>query len=72
MPASSRACANAGTTWRTSGEAGDQGRLAYGYIEAMFGDDEAGEVSLRDASRETGLEPALIERFWSSIGLPAS
>ena len=38
----------------------------------MFGDDEAGEVSLRDASRETGLEPALIERFWSSIGLPAS
>ena len=52
--------------------AGDQGRLAYGYIEAMFGDDEAGEVSLRDASRETGLEPALIERFWSSIGLPAS
>src|ERR687895_307259 len=38
-------------------EAGRQGRLAY---------------RLNDAAAETGLEPALIERFWTSIGLPPS
>jgi adenylate cyclase len=54
-------------------QAGRQGRLAYGYIESLFGEDEARERSLDDASAETGLEPALIERFWNSIGLaPAS
>jgi adenylate cyclase len=51
-------------------EAGRQGRLAYGYIESLFGEDRAGR-SLEDAADETGLEPALIERFWGSIGLPA-
>ena len=54
-------------------EAGRQGRLAYGYIESIFGDDHEAQRNLRDASSETGLEPALIERFWNSIGLsPAS
>jgi adenylate cyclase len=52
-------------------EAGMQGRLAYGYIESLFGDEGAG-LSLDDAAEETGLEPALIERFWASIGLPPS
>jgi adenylate cyclase len=51
--------------------AGEQGRLAYAYIEALFGE-QRGEFTLRDASSETGLEPALIERFWTSIGLPAT
>ena len=50
-------------------EAGRQGRLAYGYIESLFGEEGAG-LSLNDAAAETGLEPALIERFWTSIGLP--
>jgi adenylate cyclase len=50
-------------------EAGQQGRLAYGYIESIFGDDLA-ERTLDDAAEETGLEPALIERWWASIGLP--
>jgi adenylate cyclase len=50
-------------------EAAAQGRLAYGYIEALFGGDEA-EHSLKQAASDTGLEPALIERFWTSIGLP--
>jgi adenylate cyclase len=50
-------------------EAGRQGRLAYGYIESLFGDERA-ELSVGDAADETGLEPALIERFWASIGLP--
>jgi adenylate cyclase len=52
-------------------EAGRQGRLAYGYIESLFGEDRA-SWSLDDAADESGLEPALIERFWASIGLPAS
>jgi adenylate cyclase len=52
-------------------EAGRQGRLAYGYIESIFGEEQA-ELSLEDAADETGLEPALIERFWASIGLPPS
>ena len=50
-------------------EAGHQGRLAYGYIESLFGDDEAAERSLSDVAAETNLEEALIERFWNSIGL---
>ena len=52
-------------------EAGRQGRLAYGYIEDMFSADEP-RRSLNEASKETDLEPALIERFWTSLGLPAS
>ena len=51
-------------------EAGKEGRLAYGYIEELFGDDEPGR-SLKEAAKLTGLEPALIERFWASLGLPA-
>ena len=51
-------------------EAGEQGRLAYGYIEEMFAGGEQ-RHTLREASRETGLEPALIERFWATLGLPA-
>jgi adenylate cyclase len=50
-------------------EAGKEGRLAYGYIEELFGDDET-ERSLKEAATLTGLEPALIERFWASLGLP--
>jgi adenylate cyclase len=50
-------------------EAGKEGRLAYGYIEELFGGDEP-ERSLKEAAELTGLEPALIERFWASLGLP--
>jgi adenylate cyclase len=52
-------------------EAGRQGRLAYGYIESLFAE-EGAHWTLDDAASETGLEPALIERFWTSIGLPPS
>jgi adenylate cyclase len=50
-------------------EAGRQGRLAYGYIAEILAGDEPPR-SLEDAADATGLEPALIERFWASIGLP--
>jgi adenylate cyclase len=52
-------------------EASREGRLAYGYIESLFGEDRA-SWSLDEAAEDTGLEPALIERFWASIGLPSS
>jgi adenylate cyclase len=53
-------------------KAGQQGRLAYGYIEDMFDGDNRPRRSLDDAVEATGLEPALVERFWASLGLPAS
>jgi adenylate cyclase len=52
-------------------EAGRRGRLAYGYIEEIFSAEQAVR-SLDDAAEETGLEESLIERFWGSIGFPAS
>ncbi len=47
-----------------------EGRLAYGFVEDMFPDGE-GTLTLEDAAERTGLEPALIERFWVTLGLPA-
>ena len=49
-------------------EATKQGRLAYGFVEEMF--PTAGVRSIEDAAQATGLEPARIERFWGSLGLP--
>ena len=51
--------------------AGTQGRLAYAYIEALFGSDGRAKHTLSEVAGDTGLEPALIERLWTSIGLPA-
>jgi adenylate cyclase len=50
--------------------AAENGRLAFGYIEDLFPSEE-GEYTLEDAARETGLEPALIERIWQAIGFPS-
>lgn len=50
-------------------EAGRQGRLAYGFVEEFFRR-EGGPISIDEAADATGLEPALIERFWSGMGLP--
>jgi adenylate cyclase len=51
-------------------QAGEQGRLAYSYIEEMF-DSVRPVRTLDEAAELTGLEPALIERFWASLGLPS-
>jgi adenylate cyclase len=48
-------------------EATDDGRLAFGYIEELLPAQEA-TITLRQASRRTGLEPALIERIFSMLG----
>ncbi len=51
-------------------EAASQGRLAYGYIEDLF-PARGGERSLEEVAEETGLEVPLIERLWTSLGLPS-
>ena len=50
-------------------EAGRQGRLAYGFVEDLFPSGREAH-SVDEAAEATGLEPALIERFWTGIGLP--
>jgi adenylate cyclase len=56
-----------GHSLRDIRQASDQGRLAFGYVEELF--DAGAEVcTLAQASRETGLEPALIERVVGALG----
>src|SRR5205814_1227121 len=47
--------------------ASDSGRLAFGYIEDLFPEERA-VYSLEEAAADTGLEPALIERIYLTIG----
>ena len=51
-------------------EAAHSGRLAYGYLEDLF-PPPARTHSLAEASEDTGLEPALIERIWNASGFSA-
>jgi adenylate cyclase len=60
-----------GHTMRQIRDAVQSGRLAYGYLEQLFPGGR-GTHSLRDAAERTGLEPALIERIWSSLGFPSA
>jgi adenylate cyclase len=50
-------------------EAGREGRLAFGFTEELFGEEEGG-VSVRMIAEETGLEPELIERILVMLGTP--
>jgi adenylate cyclase len=50
--------------------ASESGRLAYGFMEDLF--PPRGETrSLEEAAELSGLEPALVERIWTSVGFPA-
>lgn len=50
-------------------EAALDGRLAFGQVDELF-PKETGSFSVAEVSRETGLQPALIERIWVSVGFP--
>jgi adenylate cyclase len=50
--------------------ASDSGRLAFGYIEDLLPAHSA-RYTLAEAARETGLEPALIERIYTTMGFGA-
>ncbi|HWE33759.1 MAG TPA: adenylate cyclase regulatory domain-containing protein [Solirubrobacteraceae bacterium] len=45
-----------------------EGRLAFGYVEELFPTDGA-TYTLKQAARDTGLEPALIERIMTALGV---
>ena len=47
----------------------EEGRLAFGYIEELL-PEQGGHTSLKKVAKDTGLEPAMIERFWVGLGLP--
>jgi adenylate cyclase len=47
----------------------EEGKLAFGLVEDLLPPAPA-EHTIADAARETGLEPALIERIISAIGFP--
>jgi len=57
-----------GYSLRSIRQATEQGRLAFGYVEALF-PDGAGAYSLSQAAEETGLEPGLIERILTTLGV---
>jgi adenylate cyclase len=51
-------------------QAGADGRLAYGFVEELLAADDDGEerIDFDDAAEEVGLEPALVERIWATLG----
>ena len=48
-------------------QATEEGRLAFGYIEELF-PPGAATYTLEQAARDTGLEPALVERIFTTLG----
>jgi adenylate cyclase len=46
-----------------------EGRLAFGYIEELFSSEDDYTYSRKQAAKETGLEPALIERILAALGM---
>jgi adenylate cyclase len=46
-----------------------EGRLAFGYIEELFPQADDRMYTRRQAAKETGLEPALIERILTALGM---
>lgn len=51
-------------------KAGEDGRLAFGYVDELFPPSE-GTYELSQVAAETNLEEALIERLWRAMGFPA-
>jgi adenylate cyclase len=49
----------------------DEGRLAFGYMEELLPPAEA-DYTLAQAAEETGLEPALIERLYATMGFSSA
>jgi adenylate cyclase len=48
-----------------------EGRLAFGYIEELFPPVDERVYSRKEAAKETGLEPALIDRVVAALGMSA-
>jgi adenylate cyclase len=50
----------------------NEGRLAFGYIEELFPPTEEQVYTIRQAAKETGLEPGLVERVVAALGMNPS
>ncbi len=50
----------------------EEGKLAFGYVEELFPPVDDQVYSRREAAKETGLEPALVERVVSALGMNSS
>src|SRR5271166_819239 len=50
-------------------QATEEGRLAFGYIEELFPEVEDRRYTRRQAAKETGLEPGLIDRVVAALGM---
>jgi adenylate cyclase len=50
----------------------NEGRLAFGYIEELFPPAEEQVYTIRQAAKETGLEPGLVERVVAALGMNPS
>jgi adenylate cyclase len=48
--------------------AGEEGRLATGFVEELLVPSERAEIPFEEAADEVGLEPALVERIWNTLG----
>ncbi|MFZ0089914.1 MAG: adenylate cyclase regulatory domain-containing protein [Solirubrobacteraceae bacterium] len=48
----------------------EDGKLAFGFLQELFGSDER-RYSIRRAARETGLDEALIRRVIGGLGIPS-
>jgi adenylate cyclase len=51
-------------------QAGEDGRLAFGFVDELFPSRE-GKYTFAEVAEQSGLEPALIERVWRSMGFPS-
>jgi adenylate cyclase len=51
-------------------EAGREGRLAFGFAEELFSEDEEAGLPIETVAAETGLEVELIERILTMMGTP--
>ena len=50
-------------------EAGAEGRLATGFVEDLLTPEAPGErIPFEEAAEQAGLEPALVERVWNTLG----
>jgi adenylate cyclase len=49
-------------------KAGEEGRLATGFVEDLIAPGERAEIPFEEAAAEVGLEPALVERIWNTLG----
>jgi adenylate cyclase len=50
----------------------NEGRLAYGYLEELFAQGDEKTYTLEQAAKETGLQPALVERIVTALGVTAA